>query len=234
MAQVDEKKFLEWNEAMSVKHNPDFHHNHPNPMMRFLERRRTNSILRYVDPVDSDRILDVGCGAGNMLERFRQGHLYGVDISNFVLEQAKRRLGDRVVIQRGNAENLPFRSESLDKIFCSEVIEHTLHPEKVVGEIFRVLKKGGLCVMSFPNERFTIALKKLLRKSGIARLILPPGKGEESNLYDVHEWHLHRFHLGLLRELIAGKFELTAKCGNPFSILPVKWIVRLKKSRSAL
>ena len=225
---IIEKDFIKWNEEMSEKHNPDLHHNHPNPFMRFLERRRTSSIIQYLDIKDSDFILDVGCGAGNMLDQVRSTHRFGVDISNFVLALSINRLEDRVDLSRGNAELLPFKDDTFDKVFCSEVIEHTMNPDKVIREIYRVLKPEGICVVSIPNENFTIRLKQFIKSSGIAKILLPTDKGDESKLYDVHEWHLHAFGLKLLKNIIKGKFKITAYKGIPFGFVPVKYVISLR------
>ncbi len=226
---IDKTNFKEWNEGMSRKHNPDMHHNHPNPIMKFLERRRTNSIMKFLDVRDADSVLDIGCGAGNMLDEIMKGSLFGIDMSTFVLGLSKKRLGDRVNLFRGNAEMLPFKDSTFDRIFCSEVIEHTMNPQRVIGEIYRILKPDGISVLSFPNEDFTVKLKQFIKSSGIARLILPANKGDESKLYDVHEWHLHAFSLKFLKQIIKGTFEVYAYTGIPFGIVPVKYVVRLVK-----
>lgn len=229
MVFLDEKKFVEWNEAMSIKHNPDFHHNHPNPLMRIMENKRTTSILSYLEIEQKDKVLDVGCGAGNMLERVGKGKLYGIDLSAFALGLAKSRLNNNAILQKGNAESLPYKSNSFDKLFCSEVIEHTLHPERIIDEMHRVLNPEGVCVISIPNEKLSINIKKILRQTGLSRFILPANKGDESKIYDVCEWHLHVFSLGSLRKMVKEKFEITHKKGIPFGFIPVKYVVRLKK-----
>ena len=226
---INAGNFVKWNEGMSIKHNPDKHHNHPNPIMRFLERRRTGTIIKYLDVRESDFVLDVGCGAGNMLEQIRKGRLFGIDISQFVLGLSRERLGNQTILLRGNAESLPFRDNHFDRIFCSEVIEHTLSPDNVIREIFRVLRPDGICVLSIPNENFSIKLKEFIKSSGIARLLLPADRGEASRLYSIHEWHLHAFSLNLLRKIIQGRFRITAHMGIPFGIIPVKYVVCLRK-----
>ena len=49
-----------------------------------------------------------------------------------------------------NIANLPFKDNSIDIIFCIAVLEHVPSSEKVVSEIYRVLKKDGLIYISFP------------------------------------------------------------------------------------
>ena len=142
MNPVNKSNFIQWNEGMSIKHNPDMHHNHPNPLMRFLERRRTSAIIRYLDTGESDVVLDVGCGAGNMLEQLNKGRLYGIDISQFVLGLSRKRLGSKTGLFRGNAESLPFKDNYFDRVFCSEVIEHTINPDKIISQGSRLHRWG--------------------------------------------------------------------------------------------
>ncbi len=48
----------------------------------------------------------------------------------------------------------PFKTGSLDFVILNHVIEHVANPMKVVGELFRVLKEGGIAVISAPDKRF--------------------------------------------------------------------------------
>ena len=45
---------------------------------------------------------------------------------------------------------MPFKSNSFDFVFCSSLIEHIKNPDLLLREIKRVLKKNGLCYLSFP------------------------------------------------------------------------------------
>lgn len=88
----------------------------------------------------------------------------------------------------GDIQKLPLKDESFDSVFCTQVLEHVPEPEKAMGEIFRVLKKGGYAVFTVPhlaylhNEphdyyRFTKhGLKHMLGKSGFeVGEIIPAG-----------------------------------------------------------
>lgn len=50
----------------------------------------------------------------------------------------------------GDAQYLPFKSESIDGIICKDVIEHIQHPEKVVNEVYRCLKQKGKAFFTLP------------------------------------------------------------------------------------
>lgn len=225
---VNEEDFARWNEEMSIRDNPDLHHNHPCCLMRRLERMRTDRILKYLGVRNSEHILDVGCGAGNMLGCIHTGSLYGIDLSSFLLELAAKRLGTRANLQKANAEAIPFDDNTFDKVFCSEVLEHTLRPQRVIDEMHRVLKTDGICAISFPNEAFTLYIKKLLGKVGIAHVLFGQ-HAAASACSGVDHWHLHVFSRAVFAGIIAGKFKITDWSAIPTTLLPIKYIARLRK-----
>jgi len=50
----------------------------------------------------------------------------------------------------GDAQNIPLRADSVDCVKCTELLEHVEYPEKVIGEISRVLRPGGTLILSIP------------------------------------------------------------------------------------
>jgi len=87
----------------------------------------------------------------------------------------------------GDAGNLPFRDSCLSGVLCTELLEHVLRPDRVVSEIHRVLRPGGVLVVTVPFlypfhrdpvdfHRFTEdGLRALLHDFDVLR-ILPQGK----------------------------------------------------------
>lgn len=79
-------------------------------------------------------VLDIGCGNGNLLaallEARPEAHYHGVDLSPNMAAEARRRLGDGVSIQVGDAEHLPCASASFDLLICNAVFHHCTAPEK--------------------------------------------------------------------------------------------------------
>lgn len=187
----DKEEFKHWNEIMSKKYDPDLFHTQSSFLINLLEKWRVNSVLKYIDANDQDEILEVGCGAGNVLEKIPKGKLYGVDLSGFLVEKARKKLKDRAKIEVGDAENLPFQDENFDKVYCTEVLEHVLHPEKVISEIHRVLKSDGVLVVTVPKEQAIDFAKKTLKLMGLYNLLLQNQGGY--NTSELNEWHLHEF-----------------------------------------
>ena len=114
---------------------------------RFLDEIRSRI------PLEGKRILDVGCGINTVLE-FLPGRRIGVDP---LAEDYKRihQYPPDVEIRESKGESLPFADASFDVVFCSNVIDHTEDPDKVISEVTRVLTSRGhfiLTVESFSEE----------------------------------------------------------------------------------
>jgi 2-polyprenyl-3-methyl-5-hydroxy-6-metoxy-1,4-benzoquinol methylase len=101
-------------------------------------------------------VLDVGCGSGvNSMALAAKGHrVQGIDISEAAIQRYR---GHGFEGKVGNIEHgLDYPDTKFDLVFCSEVIEHMTSPEVLVAEMNRVLKPGGLIVLSTPNSAFWI------------------------------------------------------------------------------
>ena len=101
------------------------------------------------------KFLDIGCGLGYFSLRAGQlgANVHGIDIGdNLVKICSKRYPKGKFLV--ASAEKLPFKDNSFDVVLCTEVIEHVNDQKKVIGEIFRVLKKGGYLVITTPNKIF--------------------------------------------------------------------------------
>lgn len=121
--------------------------------LRYLRPATFYSIfLRYLEASPGDRLLDIGCGPGLLLNRALEGGIesYGVDLSQVALGMVESQ-APGAKVGASNAERLCFRDHSFDHITCIGVFEHFLSPEGALAEMRRVLKPSGrLCIM-VPN-----------------------------------------------------------------------------------
>lgn len=106
-------------------------------------------ILRRLKKEERARILDVGCGTGNVLKELVNGsrQLYGVDLSEKMVEIAKERLKDNAVIEAADAKELPFENASFDILLCNASFHHYPQPKAVLEEMGRVLRPGGILLI---------------------------------------------------------------------------------------
>jgi SAM-dependent methyltransferase len=109
------------------------------------------------------RLLDVGCGTGrHLLELSRlPGTFVGLDMARDDLRKMRYLLDltarERPVVARlhaieGDGERLPFADGLFDVVLCTETLEHVPDDVAIMRELVRVLKDGGLLVISVPDE----------------------------------------------------------------------------------
>ena len=96
-------------------------------------------------------ILDIGCGTGEissrLAEAFVGARVTGVDLIEAHLELARRRyasLSARLDFQYGDAFELPFAAASFDLVVCRHVLQAVPQPERVLAEMKRVARPGGI------------------------------------------------------------------------------------------
>ncbi|HWB10221.1 MAG TPA: methyltransferase domain-containing protein [Pirellulales bacterium] len=115
--------------------------------------------VKKLAPRPGERILEIGFGTGHSLVQIARavgpgGEALGVDISDEMLKHAqdllaKEHLADRAELHCGDAEQLPFKADTLDGIFFSFTLELFDTPElpKVLAECKRVLRPAGRIVV---------------------------------------------------------------------------------------
>jgi len=96
------------------------------------------------------RILDVGCGTGEITARlaelYPEATLLGIDLIEPHLETARRRCaayGARVSFRSADAFALPFGDDELDLVVCRHVLQAVPRPSDAIAEMVRVLRPGG-------------------------------------------------------------------------------------------
>ncbi len=96
-------------------------------------------------------LLDVGCGTGfliDMLARERAASYCGVDLSDEMIRVAKGKAIPGAEFVEGSADRLPYPDRSFDIVTCSQSFHHYPYPQKAMQEAKRVLKPGGLYILS--------------------------------------------------------------------------------------
>lgn len=109
-------------------------------------------IVDEIQKLESGRILDVGCGNGNLFSLLPDGkyELSGVDFSENMIVEAKMNCSNKATFSVADAEKLPFESDTFDIIVCNASFHHYIHPDTVLEEMHRVLKDGGKLLIGDP------------------------------------------------------------------------------------
>lgn len=158
MATVDERAFaLHYNERVPTI-DEEFalwgaYHQHRHEMRYDLVAA---AVRRHLRP--DGVVLDIGSGAALVADRLSdlRARYVGLDYGGHHIAYAAERLAGRsdalsVGFVRGDGERLPFAEDSVDVVVLSEVIEHLIRPERAVWELSRVLRPGGVVVMTTNN-----------------------------------------------------------------------------------
>lgn len=103
----------------------------------------------------NDRVLDVGCGAGEWLYAVQKmgGTPVGVDLSTKAIEACRTTMPN-AEFHCGPAEALPFGDETFDVVSCLGSMEHFIDPSQALGEIVRVAKRDARFLLLVPNADF--------------------------------------------------------------------------------
>jgi 2-polyprenyl-3-methyl-5-hydroxy-6-metoxy-1,4-benzoquinol methylase len=144
------------------------HHNSKEGLNEFYSDKDT--VESYLDPAfyermidllasngidyEQKRIADIGCGTGGLLSalktRAQTQSLTGFEYSEKALEIARAQVSD---VEFCNFDIYQGSPRQFDVIFCIEVLEHLLHPEKALRNILAMLAESGSVLLTVPNGR---------------------------------------------------------------------------------
>lgn len=187
-------------------------------------------LCKYSSP--TAKILDAGCGEGVLVEKYAQQgwDIIGVD-KNY----------SSAYVKEGSITEIPYPDKTFDTVMALDVLEHLLYPDQLVavGELMRVLKPGGMLLISVPNvAHFTSRLKFLFRGKLLRTATVSHHPGDRPFM----EYKQILAHTGLTFEEIRGIFPTVppiyrmvmrypSKCAGllrffrtlPFQLFPVDW-----------
>jgi ubiquinone/menaquinone biosynthesis C-methylase UbiE len=108
------------------------------------------TLARMVSANENDRAVDLACGPGTLALRFAKHvrWICGLDFTPAILQRARNSAAQdgllgKMAFAIGDAQSLPFASDSLDLAVTSYSLHHISDPARVISEMSRVVKKGG-------------------------------------------------------------------------------------------
>jgi ubiquinone/menaquinone biosynthesis C-methylase UbiE len=113
-------------------------------------------LVRALEVIPAPLVLDVATGTGRLPRALMrqpgfQGRVIGLDLSRRMLRQAVKRtaqFADRLTYIWQDARRLPFDDDTFDAVTCLEALEFTPNPRDILRELVRVLRPGGILVVT--------------------------------------------------------------------------------------
>lgn len=205
------------------------------PMQRFWHRGKLVMIDQLIRPHlrAGSRLLEIGCGAGNLLLQATVSGSYPValDLSMQALTFVRSRMEEAqtgpdapggFACTRAIGESLPFKDNIFDCVLLSEVIEHLEAPRISIREAARVLCPGGRLLITTPNYRSFWPLMEW----AVDRLNMAPKMAGEQ--------HISRFHPSSLKEMLVGSGLNIEYAGSIYNLSPFLSLVSFERANRQL
>ncbi|WP_435144359.1 class I SAM-dependent methyltransferase [Halobaculum sp. P14] len=155
---------------------------------RLIDRREKEAVLDAIGPVDGERVLEIACGTGRFTVMLaeRGADIVGLDISNAMLEQGRRKarqadVADTIEFMRGDAARLPFPDDHFDAVFAMRFFHLADTPAKFLAEMARVSKRT-VFFDTFDDTSLRVLYNwalpmgsRLYSRSGVERLVEDAG-----------------------------------------------------------
>ena len=143
-------------------------------------------------------VLEVGCGEGYGAKLLSQNvaKIIGLDIDKNIIAHAQKKYGSgNCIFSVYDGKKIPYKDDTFDALISFQVIEHVRDDKNYVSEIYRVLKRNGIFILTTPNRTYR----------------LKPGQ-KPWNRFHIREYYPHE-----LEDILKSNF-LDAKvwgiCGN--------------------
>ncbi|MGB8644134.1 MAG: class I SAM-dependent methyltransferase [Anaerolineae bacterium] len=120
----------------------------------YIRRIEWRALEQYLALDGSEKVCDVACGAGNWSRRLwrKSAMVVGIDLDLHALKwSVTQDIREHPTFAQGNAQELPLASSSFDRIVCVSSLEHFEDDRAALREMARVLKPGGIAVLTMDS-----------------------------------------------------------------------------------
>lgn len=148
-----------------------------------------SGVLEWLAPQAGERILDLGCGDGQLTERIvtAGAKVTGIDASSKMVAAARAR---GLTVEEGSAESMPFADGSFDAVFSNAALHWVRNQDAMMSEVHRVLLPGARFVAEMGGHGNIAAIRTgfaaVLARHGYA------GLGDRGNYYPTPEAYTRR------------------------------------------
>ncbi len=146
----------------------------------FYDNSMRGKVVELANIHPDYKVLDVGCGTGYtteaILRTLGHGEIVGIDLTPQQLRKSIEKLkSKRLVLMRGDAENLPFKEGIFNATVSVGAVEYFPNPKNAVQEMMRVVKSDGKIAIGGPEFRW-------FKKLSLNRMLYAPAQEELTEL----------------------------------------------------
>jgi len=138
---------------------------HPTSLFGLEKQRRLQIVQHYLQELQPDWVLDLGCGPGYVTCRVASDlsntTVVGVDFSSEMVRFAHQNYQHQTVFLQGDAERLPFQDSHFATVFALGVLGKFNAPQHILEECYRVLEPDGFLLFTYPN---TFSFSRVFRR----------------------------------------------------------------------
>ncbi|MEM2111968.1 MAG: methyltransferase domain-containing protein [Candidatus Bathyarchaeia archaeon] len=121
-----------------------------------VQRSASNELFDLIKITETDDVLDLGCGTGELTKKIREitkGKVIGIDSANGMIEIARQTYSQcNISFEICSAENLNY-NEQFDVIFCNSTFQWFKNPVTVLRNCYRALRKNGRMSVQAPARK---------------------------------------------------------------------------------
>lgn len=163
-----------WNWEINRFQSMRLKEEHPNLLVRWIERYRRTGFLNLVDARRGETVADVGAESGYLAaELVKRGcRVTCLDIDPNLLVRARKHIGPGSSwCIASDIRRLSIPSFTFDVTIASEILEHLPDPLQGLTELVRVTRSGGRVFLSVPNDKLVLSMKRSLRVLRLTALL---------------------------------------------------------------
>ena len=180
----------------------------------FLKQRNAWALSRVVLN-KNDVIADIGCGSGTLLDQLANNtkHVYAIDISEQMLEEAKNNNNSiNIEYVQSSCEPCPLNNSSIDTIISLGVLDYVRDIESFVIELNKVLKPGGIAVITAPKTRTIFSFLRWFNNLRKVLTKMPPLVNVVSKYKMQNILHNANFEIIEMKSLWTAMWIITVRC----------------------
>ena len=120
-----------------------------------IQNSAADILLDLLNIKENERILDVGCGTGNLTQKLfnkSQGYVVGIDPSSGMIEESRKNCSKEIQFYVSSAEDISFYS-SFDVIFCNSAFQWVRDANKSIYNFYNALKVNGRVGIQAPGGK---------------------------------------------------------------------------------